>query len=188
MALSASADSRAPRPRAQGKLDTVEAVKRKEEAIAALVNQLAKDSNAEAVKALLVELRPLFGAIPKAKTAKARAWAPLQISRDWMAPVRAQHILARASIDPCLQMPSPRTQLVRVIIDTLAQIPGTTQLQMQLCNEQVEWCRAEKRTFLRQRIQIRLAALLLETREYTKALALIAELLTEASGAARPLM
>lgn len=37
---------------------------------------------------------------------------------------------------------------------------------MKLCKEQVEWARAEKRTFLRQRIEARLATLYLETKDY----------------------
>lgn len=71
---------------------------------------------------------------------------------------------------------------MRVIIDAISQVPGTTQLQLELCNEQVEWCRAEKRTFLRQRIEIRLASLHLQMREYNKALSLISELLREVRG------
>jgi 26S proteasome regulatory subunit N6 len=42
-----------------------------------------------------------------------------------------------------------------------------------VCKEQVEWAKTEKRTFLRQRIELRLSSLYLETREFTAALALI---------------
>jgi len=69
--------------------------------------------------------------------------------------------------------------LVRVLLDAIAQVPGTTDMQLQLCTEQVEWCRAEKRTFLRQRIEIRLASLYVDTHEYNQALPLIAGLLRE---------
>ncbi len=48
-----------------------------------------------------------------------------------------------------------------------------------MCREQVEWARSEKRTFLRQRIEARLANLLLEQRDYSGALALISKLLAE---------
>lgn len=41
--------------------------------------------------------------------------------------------------------------------------PPTTQpLQIELCRQVVAWCNAQKRTFLRQRIESRLAALLFE--------------------------
>jgi len=49
-----------------------------------------------------------------------------------------------------------------------------------VCKEQVEWARAEKRTFLRQRIEARLATLHLGAKDYPAALALISRLLTEA--------
>ena len=35
----------------------------------------------------------------------------------------------------------------------------------------LEWCTAEKRSYLRQRIQARLASLLLDSKQYTDALA-----------------
>ena len=51
--------------------------------------------------------------------------------------------------------------------------------QLEICREQVEWARTEKRTFLRQRIEARLANLLLQMGDYSGALALIGKLLTE---------
>ena len=48
-----------------------------------------------------------------------------------------------------------------------------------MCQEQAAWATSEKRTFLRQRIDVRLAALYLATRDYPAALALIGKLLTE---------
>lgn len=52
-------------------------------------------------------------------------------------------------------------------------------MQLDVCREQVEWATAEKRTFLRQRIEARLVALQLQSRNFTAALALIGKLLTE---------
>jgi 26S proteasome regulatory subunit N6 len=45
--------------------------------------------------------------------------------------------------------------------------------QLKVCKEQVEWARNEKRTFLRQRIELRLASLYVDTKDYAAALALI---------------
>jgi len=70
-------------------------------------------------------------------------------------------------------------KIVRTLIDQVAQIPDSKALLMSLCRESIEWCRLEKRSFLRQRIQSRLAALLLESKQYTDALALLSELLSE---------
>ncbi|GAB4819896.1 hypothetical protein N2152v2_006942 [Parachlorella kessleri] len=116
-----------------------ESIKVKEQAITKLTDLLVKQQDAAALASLLTELRPLFTAIPKAKTAK----------------------------------------LVRTVIDSIAKVPGSTQLQQDVCKEQVAWATSEKRTFLRQRIEIRLATLYLETKDYPAALALIGKLLTE---------
>jgi 26S proteasome regulatory subunit N6 len=77
-------------------------------------------------------------------------------------------------------IPKAKTaKIVRSIIDAVAKIPGTSELQISLCKEMVEWTRAEKRTFLRQRVEARLAALLLENQEYTEALSLLSGLIKE---------
>ncbi|KAL2939727.1 26S proteasome non-ATPase regulatory subunit 11-like protein [Bienertia sinuspersici] len=77
-------------------------------------------------------------------------------------------------------IPKAKTaKIVRSIIDTVAKIPNTTELQISLCKEMVQWTRTEKRTFLRQRVEARLAALLMETKEYTEALSLLAGLIKE---------
>jgi 26S proteasome regulatory subunit N6 len=44
---------------------------------------------------------------------------------------------------------------------------------VEVCKEQAEWARAEKRTFLRQRIELRLAALYLQLQDYPTALAIL---------------
>ncbi len=48
-----------------------------------------------------------------------------------------------------------------------------TALQVEVCREQVEWARTEKRTFLRQRIELRLASIYLETQQYQTALSIL---------------
>eukprot|EP00879_Flechtneria_rotunda_P002976 GHRR01003194.1.p1 GENE.GHRR01003194.1~~GHRR01003194.1.p1 ORF type:complete len:412 (+),score=154.91 GHRR01003194.1:318-1553(+) len=77
-------------------------------------------------------------------------------------------------------IPKARTaKIVRSIIDKIAKIPNSTATQIAVCKEQVEWAIAEKRTFLRQRIQLRLASLYLETAEYQEALRIVGTLLVE---------
>lgn len=77
-------------------------------------------------------------------------------------------------------IPKAKTaKIVRGIIDAVAKIPGTCDLQISLCKEMVEWTRAEKRTFLRQRVEARLAALLMDSKEYSEALNLLTGLIKE---------
>ena len=44
---------------------------------------------------------------------------------------------------------------------------------MEVCEEHVEWARQQKRNFLRQRIEARLANLCLEAKDFQRALQLI---------------
>jgi len=68
---------------------------------------------------------------------------------------------------------------VRALIDLVSHIPNTIGLQIELCQESIEWAKGEQRTFLRQRIEARLASLYLETAAYTQALRLLTTLLRE---------
>jgi len=116
-----------------------EALRVKEQAIQGTGDILASQGKAEELRFLLKSLRPFFGLIPKAKTAK----------------------------------------IVRTIIDQVAKVPNSTQVQVELCKEQVEWTKQEKRSFLRQRVESRLAALYMEIGEFQAALQLIGSLLRE---------
>ncbi|KAL4854038.1 26S proteasome non-ATPase regulatory subunit 11 [Chlorella vulgaris] len=114
-------------------------LKIKEEALHHLTDLLVQQQNASALRDLLTDLRQLFVAIPKAKTAK----------------------------------------IVRSVIDSIAKVPNSTQLLLEVCKEQIHWATTEKRTFLRQRIEIRLAMLHMQSKDYPAALDLIGKLLTE---------
>ncbi|PQM35291.1 26S proteasome non-ATPase regulatory subunit 11 homolog [Prunus yedoensis var. nudiflora] len=77
-------------------------------------------------------------------------------------------------------IPKAKTaKIVRSIIDAVAKVPDTSDLQISLCKEMVQWTRAEKRTFLRQRVEARLASLLMESKEYSEALSLLSGLIKE---------
>ncbi|CAA7060291.1 unnamed protein product [Microthlaspi erraticum] len=77
-------------------------------------------------------------------------------------------------------IPKAKTaKIVRGVIDAVAKIHGTTDLQISLCREMVEWTRVEKRTFLRQRVETKLVSLLMEKKEFVEALALITNLVKE---------
>ena len=77
-------------------------------------------------------------------------------------------------------MPKAKTaKIVRVVVDTLGKVPGSEKTQVDLCREYIAWCVAEKRSFLKHRIQARLAGLLLQRGENAEALALLRDLQSE---------
>lgn len=77
-------------------------------------------------------------------------------------------------------LPKAKTaKMVRTLIEAVGKIEGKTQDQIDMCKECVEWCKLEKRTFLRHRIETRLGALLLEHKDYKEALDVLASVLKE---------
>ncbi|ETW08594.1 hypothetical protein H310_01140 [Aphanomyces invadans] len=82
-------------------------------------------------------------------------------------------------------IPKAKTgKIVRTVIDMVSKVKvldATMALQFQadLCYDSIAWCNLEKHTFLRQRIQARLASILFEQQKFQAALDLITELLRE---------
>lgn len=78
------------------------------------------------------------------------------------------------------ELPKAKTaKIVRILIDLLAKTPDSRALQIEMCQSCVEWCQGEKRTFLRQRVETRLAGLFLQDTRYQEALELLNRLLAE---------
>ncbi|KAJ1488069.1 hypothetical protein T484DRAFT_1939941 [Baffinella frigidus] len=111
----------------------------KEQAVCLLAEIYADQKRIGEIQALLVQIRPFFASIPKAKTAK----------------------------------------IVRTLIELVAKVPGAGKVPIQLCIDTVEWCRQEKRSFLRHRIQAKLASMYFESKDFVGALALVGDLLSE---------
>lgn len=61
----------------------------------------------------------------------------------------------------------------------MAKIPNSEDTQLELCKEYIEWASSQKRAFLRQRIQSRLANLYLSLKKYQAALRLLSSLQLE---------
>jgi len=114
-------------------------IKLRERSIIHLGKVHAKQLDANAIDALLKELRPLFAEVSKAKAAK----------------------------------------LVRTLIDTMREIPGSIDLQVTMCKESIQWTIDEKRTFLRHRLQTKLCELLRLQKEFTQAIELLTALIKE---------
>lgn len=229
-----------------------ECLKVKEAALNKLADALVAAKDAPALRSLLTDLRPLFGAIPKAKTAKivrtiidsiarvpgsqqllVRRWgtrlpccgqAGRRRAEDgqgmWVCQARLgstccqarllQSLLDRSPATGCHITPLASTRLLTLGRHPMLPAKGPNTLaagargsareehpaqavspasparqplpppllpmlclQLEVCREQVEWATSEKRTFLRQRIEIRLAQLQMDLKEYPAALQLI---------------
>ncbi|KAH7474105.1 hypothetical protein PRIC1_014419 [Phytophthora ramorum] len=75
-------------------------------------------------------------------------------------------------------------KIVRTVIDMVAKVKvldadRALQLQADLCLDSIEWCKQEKHTFLRQRVEARLASIYFQQDKFQPALDLITELLHE---------
>merc|ERR1719240_2519135 len=70
-------------------------------------------------------------------------------------------------------------KIVRKLLDIVAAHADTLDLHAELCLKVVAWCRAEKRTFLRQSVEARLVQIDFERARYDDALSLVTRLLRE---------
>jgi hypothetical protein len=71
-------------------------------------------------------------------------------------------------------------KVVRQILDIVCSLaPEAYEMQKEICEKIIVWCRREKRTFLRQRVEAKLAAILFHQSEFGEALKLIERLLHE---------
>lgn len=70
-------------------------------------------------------------------------------------------------------------KVVRQLVDMFLDMDAKTGKEVDLCINCIDWAKEEKRTFLRHSLEIRLVALYYDTKKYSEALKLIAELLKE---------
>ena len=70
-------------------------------------------------------------------------------------------------------------KVVRNVLAIVATIPDSIDIQVSLCEKLIEWCEAEKRTFLKQRIEAKYSNLLWLKKQPTKALEIVNALLGE---------
>jgi len=77
-------------------------------------------------------------------------------------------------------IPKAKTaKIVRTILNIVGTIPDSLDVQISLSRDVVQWCVAEKRTFLRQRIEAKLASLLQQKKLPSEGLEIIERLLVE---------
>lgn len=71
-----------------------------------------------------------------------------------------------------------REAIIKTVFDKLSLIPNTEQQQIDLCYEYITYFTQEKRNFLRQRFETKLAHLLSTTKQYQNALNLLSKVRT----------
>merc|ERR1740120_133964 len=98
--------------------------------------------------------------------AKKRAQDIRQLSQD-LRPLYAELPKAKAA------------KIERTLIETTGKIPDSQSIQIEMCLGCIEWCKGEKRTFLRQRVETRLAGLYLQDNKFAPAIELLEKLLIE---------
>jgi 26S proteasome regulatory subunit N6 len=131
----------------------------KEESIVHLGQLYAKHGLTAELKQLFIDIRPFFTTVPKSRTAKiVRSLIDIVINSDELAKAHEAEV-AKAQKDVGKTAPAAA--------------------QVQICLDAIAWCQKEKRTFLKQRIQSRLASLYVKLKQYTDALPLITKLIKE---------
>lgn len=130
---------------------------------------------------ILTEPRSRFG--PKATTLKERAIYSLARTRC-AAPDRNDAVVSLLTGETCEPFFSNVTKakcakVVRAVLDIVCSAESDLETRAAICRNVLEWCREEKRTFLRQPVEARLASILFERKEYAEALELIDGLLVE---------
>lgn len=70
-------------------------------------------------------------------------------------------------------------KIVRQVVEIVGRGSAGINLQAAMCTDAIEWCIQEKRTFLKQRLQTRLAALLMKQGKFKESIKLINEVVKE---------
>jgi 26S proteasome regulatory subunit N6 len=117
-------------------------------------------------KEFFVSIRPFFNTIAKARTAKIVRQLIEQMDIEYQ---QQQQLAAGVS--------SSKISAAKKLSDE--EKARNLLLQNELCRDAIEWCVTEKRTFLKQRIQSRLASILLKQGRYQEAITLLTRLTKE---------
>lgn len=71
-------------------------------------------------------------------------------------------------------------KVVRGVLDVVCSLlPDKLETQAEICRNIIDWAKSSKRTFLRQRVEAKLASVLFQLNDYSTALELVKNLLTE---------
>lgn len=150
-----------------------------------LLDEATALSNATAkiplLSAILNEPQNRYG--PAASAIKERAVYAL--ARSYCSTSRTTDIVTLLTGEACATFFSSITKakcakVVRAVLDIVCNAsPEEYDMQAGICRNIIEWCRVEKRSFLRQRVEAKLASVLYHQDLYGEALTLVDALLSE---------
>ena len=139
------------------------------------------ESKIEILVSIVDEPRNRFG--PKASSIKERAIYAL--ARNYCDSSQYQEVVNLLTGTTCAAFFTTVTKakcakVVRAVLDIICSLaPNELDMQQQICNNIIAWTVKEKRSFLRQRVQAKLASVLFEQDKYGEALILVDKLLSE---------
>jgi 26S proteasome regulatory subunit N6 len=143
--------------------------------------QLSSTDQIKILTSILTEPTNRFG--PKASSLKERAIYAL--ARTFCTAEQYEEVVALLTGTTCQAFFTHVTKakcakVVRAVLEIVCSL-APTQLEMQatICNNILEWTKQEKRTFLRQRVQAKLASVLYLQNKYGEAQTLVDGLLVE---------
>jgi 26S proteasome regulatory subunit N6 len=135
----------------------------------------------QVLSSILTESTNRFG--PKASSIKERSIYSL--ARTYCLSAQYDQVVALLTGATCSAFFTNVTKakcakVVRAVLEIVCSLaPSQLDMQQQICNQIIEWTIAEKRTFLRQRVQAKLASILFSQNKYGEALTLVDKLLAE---------
>jgi len=141
-------------------------VKVKEESINRLGRLYTKHGRVKELKQLFVDMQPFFGTIPKSRTGK--------IVRGLI-----DHVVGSVELASAHRKAVDEVMAKSGTIDRKAALASVPSVQVEIIQQAIAWCQREKRTFLKQRLQSRLASLYVKLKQYNDALPLINKLIRE---------
>lgn len=130
---------------------------------------------------ILTEPQNRFG--PKATSIKERSIYTL--ARTYCTDKQYNQVVSLLTGSTCSTFFSSVTKakcakVVRAVLDLVCNLaPQELEMQRQICNNIIEWTKAEKRSFLRQRVESKLSSILYNLNLYAEAQTLIDALLSE---------
>jgi 26S proteasome regulatory subunit N6 len=167
--------------------DTIEEEQEEEEDVSDLsdlldqASSLADSAKIPLLSSILNEPQNRYG--PAASSIKERAVYTL--SRAYCSESRTAEIVSLLTTGSCAVFFASITKakcakVVRAVLDIVcATSPTEYDMQAGICRNIIEWCRIQKRSFLRQRVEAKLASVLFHQDKYGEAIHLVDTLLTE---------